>query len=401
MSDSKVQPLHCNFCGKGRSDVDKLIVANDAGICNECIVLCANILSKEVNERIRADKKVARALDPVKIKEYLDQYVIGQDAAKIALSVGVVNHYKRLFFESNVELEKSNILVFGPTGSGKTLLAKSIARYLNVPFVIADATTLTEAGYVGEDVESVISRLLSEADNDVERCQQGIVFLDEVDKIGRKSESASLTRDVSGEGVQQALLKLVEGTKCRVSVSGTKKHPALDQVEIDTSKILFIAGGAFADMDKIVSTRQSGGGLGFTSNPDKILDRTKTIPGDFVKFGMIPEFTGRFPITVSINELGLEDLVKILLEPKNNLIAQMQFYFDSDGLELEFTEDSIITVAEQALEMKVGARGLKSIIEKCLIPYMYQISELKKQGVKKIQITDKTVKYNTQPNFIK
>ena len=400
MQDSKVQPLHCNFCGKSRSEVDKLIVANDAGICNECITLCNNILNKETNDKLRSDKKIARILDPVKIKQHLDSYIVGQDAAKIALSVGVVNHYKRVFFTSDVELEKSNILLYGPTGSGKTLLAKTIARYLNVPFVIADATTLTEAGYVGEDVESVIGRLLSEADNDIERCQQGIVFLDEVDKITRKSESASLTRDVSGEGVQQALLKLVEGTKCRVSVNGGKKHPALDQVEIDTSKILFIAGGAFAELEKIVERRQKGSHIGFVGNTEPLTD-VKATPEDFVKFGMIPEFTGRFPISVPINELTIEDLVRILVEPKNNLIAQMQFYFESDGIDLEILPEAIASVAELAYNMQIGARGLKSILESVLMPFMYDISNLKAQGIKQIQITEGAVKNQELPNFVK
>ena len=400
MSDNLKLQVHCNFCGKNRGEVDKLIVANDAGICNECISLCSNIINKETNDHIRRDKKVSKALDPLKIKEFLDEYVIGQDAAKIALSVGVVNHYKRIFFESPIELEKSNILIFGTTGSGKTLLAKTIARYLNVPFIVADATTLTEAGYVGDDVESIIGSLLSAADNDVERCEQGIIFLDEVDKIARKSESASLTRDVSGEGVQQALLKLVEGTKCKVSVNGGKKHPALDQVEIDTSKILFIAGGAFANLERIVERRQKGTGIGFNSTQKTEVDVTQATPEDFIQFGMIPEFCGRFPISVSINELSKEDFVRILTEPKNNLIAQMQFYFTSDSVELVFTPDAVSAVAEQAFEQKLGARGLKSVLERVLMPYMYTLAEVKKQGFTKIEITDKVVKYNDPPNFI-
>ena len=397
----KLQPMHCNFCGKNRSEVDKLFVANDAGICNDCISLCHLLLNKESNEQVRKDKKISKALDPLKIKQYMDNYVVGQDLAKITLAVGVVNHYKRLFFESNVELEKSNILLFGPTGSAKTLLAKTIARYLNVPFVIADATTLTEAGYVGDDVESVIGRLLSEADNDVERCQQGIVFLDEVDKISRKSESPSLSRDVSGEGVQQALLKLVEGTKCMVSVNGTKKHPALDQVEIDTSKILFIAGGAFADLDKIIERRLRGSSIGFSPTVTaQEFDRALAAPEDFVKFGMIPEFCGRFPITVAIDDLALGDLVNILTTPKNNYVAQMQFYFESDGIELCFDSEAILAVAQQALKMQVGARGLKGILEKTLLPYMYSLSELKQQGVKKICITADSVNYGAPPIFV-
>lgn len=400
MSETTNLQIHCNFCGKSRSEVDKLVVANDAGICDECITLCSSILIKENNDLVRKDKKINRALDPIKIKNFLDEYVIGQDAAKIALSVGVVNHYKRIFFESNIELEKSNILIFGPTGSGKTLLAKTIAKYLNVPFVIADATTLTEAGYVGDDVESIISGLLAAADGDVTRCEQGIIFLDEVDKISRKSESASLTRDVSGEGVQQALLKLVEGTKCRVSGTGGKKHPALDQIEIDTSRILFIAGGAFAELDKIVERRQRGTSIGFTNN-NALLDANKqAIPEDFIKFGMIPEFCGRFPIAVGVDELSQNDFIRILTEPKNNIIAQMQFYFDSDDVELLFLPNAIDAVAELAYNQKVGARGLKTIIERTLMPYMYTLTEIKKQGFKKIEISEGVVKYNDPPNFI-
>lgn len=391
--------IHCNFCGKSRGEVNKLIIANDAGICDECISLCSNILHKESNDALRKDKKINRALDPIKIKSHLDQYVIGQDAAKIAIAVGVVNHYKRVFFETDIELEKSNILLFGPTGSGKTLLAKTIARYLNVPFIIADATTLTESGYVGDDVESIISGLLSAADNDVSRCEQGIIFLDEVDKIGRKSESASITRDVSGEGVQQALLKLVEGTRCRVSVNGGKKHPALDQIEIDTSKILFIAGGAFAGIEKIIERRQRGNAIGF-STAEVVTNTVDTIPEDFIKFGMIPEFTGRFPITVPVDKLSKNDYIRILTEPKNNLISQMKFYFDSDEVELDFTAEAIDAVADLAYNQEIGARGLKTILERTLMPYMYTLSEIKKQGFKKIEITANVVKYNDAPNFI-
>ena len=395
MTSNQIQFVKCNFCGKGRSDVGKLIVANDAGICNECIDLCVGILDQEKIDKIKQDKKINKALDPQKIKSYLDQFIVGQDSAKMALSVAVTNHYKRNFFKPKVEVEKSNVLVFGPSGSGKTLLAKIIARYLNVPFVIADATTLTEAGYVGEDVESVIGRLLAEADYDVDRCQQGIVFLDEVDKITRKSESSTVTRDVSGEGVQQALLKLVEGTKCRVSVNGAKKHPSTEQIEIDTSKILFIAGGAFVDLDRIIEARQNKTGIGFNSQlkSDEV-DRNQVVPEDFVKFGMIPEFTGRFPVTVHTNNLTKDNLIRILTGTKNSLIKQMQFYFESDLIKLEFTEEAIESVADQVLDMGVGARGLKSILEKTLLPYMYTLVELRNQGVTKIIITDKTVKYN-------
>ena len=395
MANNTVQFVKCNFCGKDRAEVEKLIVANDAGICNECIELCTGILDKERIDKIKQDKKVNKILDPVKIKQYLDQFVVGQDQAKMTLAVGVTNHYKRVFFKPKVEVEKSNVLLFGPTGSGKTLLVKIIARYLNVPFVIADATTLTEAGYVGEDVESVITRLLAEAEYDVERCEQGIVFLDEIDKIGRKSESASLTRDVNGEGVQQALLKLVEGTKCKVP-----GHKKLEDVEVDTSKILFIAGGAFVDLDKIIANRQSGTGMGFGAAVEQAEpDRTQVSPEDFVKFGMIPEFTGRFPVTVYTEALDQAALIRILTGTKNSLIKQMQFYFESDNVDLEFTEGAVEAIAEKALAMDVGARGLRAILEKILMPYMFALGELKKQKVKKITITEKTVKYNDPALF--
>lgn len=395
MANNTVQFVKCNFCGKDRAEVEKLIVANDAGICNECIELCTGILDKERIDKIKQDKKVNKILDPVKIKQYLDQFVVGQDQAKMTLAVSVTNHYKRVFFKPKVEVEKSNVLLFGPTGSGKTLLVKIISRYLNVPFVIADATTLTEAGYVGEDVESVISRLLAEAEYDVERCEQGIVFLDEIDKIGRKSESASLTRDVNGEGVQQALLKLVEGTKCKVP-----GHKKLEDVEVDTSKILFIAGGAFVDLDKIIANRQSGTSMGFGAAVEQAEpDRTQVSPEDFVKFGMIPEFTGRFPVTVYTEALDKAALVRILTGTKSSLIKQMQFYFESDNVDLEFTDSAVEAIAEKALEMDVGARGLRAILEKILMPYMFALGELKKQKVKKITITEKTVKYNDSALF--
>ena len=400
MTDSKIQHIHCNFCGKGRSEVDKLIVANDAGICNECIDLCSNILTKEQNDRIRADKKITRALDPVKIKTYLDKYIIGQDDSKVALCVSLVNHYKRVFLNSSIEIEKSNLLVLGPTGSGKTLMARAAARYLNVPFVIADATTLTQAGYVGEDVESVIGRLLSEAENDIERCQQGIVFIDEIDKIGRKSESATITRDVSGEGVQQALLKLVEGTKCSVTVNGSKKHPSVETVEIDTTNILFIAAGAFDGLEKIMDRRRNKTSMGFNTSV-KVADTTdqRVEPEDMVQYGMIPEFIGRFPIMVRTQELGLEDLTRILIEPHNSLLKQMQFFFEADGIELDFENEALLAIAQQAYDQKTGARGLKSVMERLLMPYMFDLLTLKSSGVKKIKIKEDTVKYNHDPIY--
>ena len=400
MTDSKIQHIHCNFCGKGRSEVEKLIVANDAGICNECIDLCSNILTKEQNDRIRADKKITRALDPSKIKTYLDKYIIGQDESKIALCVSLVNHYKRVFLNSAIEIEKSNLLILGPTGSGKTLMARAAARYLNVPFVIADATTLTQAGYVGEDVESVIGRLLSEAENDVDRCQQGIVFIDEIDKIGRKSESATITRDVSGEGVQQALLKLVEGTKCSVTVNGNKKHPSVETVEIDTTNILFIAAGAFDGLEKIMDRRRNKVGMGFnTSAKVEPTPNQRVEPEDMVQYGMIPEFIGRFPIMVRTQELLLEDLTRILIEPHNSLLKQMQFFFEADGIELDFENEALLAIAQQAHDQKTGARGLKSVMERLLMPYMFDLLTLKSSGVKKIKIMEDTVKYNHDPIY--
>ena len=390
-----IRHMSCDFCGKDRNEVNKLIVANDAAICNECIELCSTILDQERIDNIKTDRKINRALDPVKIKRHLDQYIVGQDQAKIALSVAVVNHYKRIYFKPKIELEKSNLLMFGPSGSGKTLLAKTVAKFLNVPFVIADATTLTQAGYVGEDVESLIGRLLSEADNDIAKCQQGIVFIDEIDKIGRKSESASLHRDVSGEGVQQALLKMVEGTACRVTMNGNKKHPALETVEIDTSNILFIAGGAFDGLKKIVETRRNGNSIGFTKSIAKNAYEN-VLPEDLMRYGMIPEFVGRFPINVELEGLTVEDMTRVLVEPKNNLLAQMQYYFTTDGVELEFEDAAVLAIAQQAIDMGIGARGLKTVLEQVLLPFLYSISELKKNGIKQLTITEEMIITQTQ-----
>lgn len=388
--NNNVTPMECNFCGKSRSEVEKLIVANDAGICNECVDLCSNILDRERLDKIKNDRKIKHVQDPVKIKHYLDHHVIGQDSAKQAISVAVVNHYKRVFFKPKIDIEKSNLLIHGATGSGKTLLAKTVARYLNVPFVIADATTLTQAGYVGEDVESVIGRLLSSAENDIELCQRGIIFIDEIDKIGRKSETSTIHRDVGGEGVQQALLKLVEGTSCKVSVNGSKKHPSLETVEIDTSNILFIAGGAFDGLDAIVERRSKHLGMGFVTT-QQTSTTSHVRPEDFIRYGMIPEFIGRFPVVVGVQDLTLPDMARVLLEPKNSLIKQMQFFFESDGIQLEFEDTAILAIAQQALDMKIGARGLKSVLETVLMPHLYEISALKKKGINQLIITEQEI----------
>jgi len=385
----------CNFCGKNKSEVETLIVSNDVGICNECTELCTNILAKEKQGKENKEVKVAEALDPLAIKDHLDEHIIGQDEAKTAIAVAVVNHYKRVFNNANIKLDKSNLLLFGPTGTGKTLLAKTIADYLNVPFVVTDATSLTEAGYVGEDVENVIERLLAEADFDPARCEQGIVFIDEIDKIARKGESSTTSKDVSGEGVQQALLKLVEGTKCKIAVKTNKKLVVSESVDIDTSNILFIAGGAFVDLNKIIEKRINANAIGFGSKlKNKATDRSKIIHEDFVKFGMIPEFTGRFPVIVHTNDLTLDDYVAILKEPKNNLLAQMKFYFTVDNIKLNFDSGSLRSIAEEAVKLKVGARGLKAVMEKVLQPYMFEITELKAKQAKSITITEKVIKEN-------
>ena len=387
----------CNFCGKNKSEVETLIVSNDVGICNECTELCTNILAKEKQGKENKEVKVAEALDPLAIKDHLDEHIIGQDEAKTAIAVAVVNHYKRVFNNANIKLDKSNLLLFGPTGTGKTLLAKTIADYLNVPFVVTDATSLTEAGYVGEDVENVIERLLAEADFDPARCEQGIVFIDEIDKIARKGESSTTSKDVSGEGVQQALLKLVEGTKCKIAVKTNKKLVVSESVDIDTSNILFIAGGAFVDQNKIIEKRINANAIGFGSKlKNKATDRSKIIHEDFVKFGMIPEFTGRFPVIVHTNDLTLDDYVAILKEPKNNLLAQMKFYFTVDNIKLNFDSGSLRAIAEEAVKLKVGARGLKAVIEKVLQPYMFNMSAMKTNQVKSITITEKVIKENEE-----
>jgi ATP-dependent Clp protease ATP-binding subunit ClpX len=377
---------NCSFCGKHKDSVTKLIVGENVAICNECVDLCQNLL---VDNPAEVKAATTPSLDPRKIREHLDQYVIGQDRAKILLSVAIANHYKRIANQDpEHEIEKANILMLGPTGSGKTLLARTVARYLDVPFVIADATSLTEAGYVGDDVESLISRLFAAAGGDIEKTQRGIVFVDEIDKISRKSESASITRDVSGEGVQQALLKLVEGTKCRITPTGGRKHPTGETVEIDTTNILFIAGGAFVGMENIVKNRVKGTSIGFGADvrTDEKAQLSQTTPDDLVRFGLIPEFVGRFPAWVALQELDKADLVRILQEVKHNYVSQYQWLFRQDDVELGFTKDSLDLIAERTIKNKTGARGLHSELERVLLPHMYNLARYRSDGIKQVDI---------------
>ena len=375
----------CSFCGKYKDVVTKLIVGEGVAICNECVDMCETLLKDEFPVAAVPEA----TLDPQVIKHHLDQYVIGQDRAKQVLSVAVVNHYKRISnVDPDVEIEKTNILMLGPTGSGKTLLARSVARYLDVPFVIADATSLTEAGYVGDDVESMISRLFAASGGDIEKTQRGIVFIDEIDKISRKSESSSITRDVSGEGVQQALLKLVEGTKCRITPQGGRKHPSGDTVEIDTKNILFIAGGAFVGLENVVKSRVKGTSIGFgaeVSNKNSGgLDQVT--PEDLMRFGMIPEFVGRFQGWVALQELSKDDLIMILTDIRHNYISQYNWLFSRDQVDLKFSKESLELIAERTLKSKTGARGLHSELERVLLPHMFYLGNYRKQGIKCVDI---------------
>jgi len=378
---------NCSFCGKHKDSVAKLIVGNEVSICNECVDLCQTLLKEELPEK---SKEITDdTLDPRAIKDHLDQYVIGQDHAKMVLSVAIANHYKRIAnADPNTEIEKANILMLGPTGSGKTLLARTVARYLDVPFVIADATSLTEAGYVGDDVESLITRLYTAAGGDIAKTQRGIVFVDEIDKISRRGESASITRDVSGEGVQQALLKLVEGTKCRITPQGGRKHPAGETVEIDTANILFIAGGAFVGLDSIVKSRVRGTSIGFNAkvSVDTGAHLDQTTPEDLIRFGMIPEFVGRFPSWVALSELSKADLIRILQDVKHSYVSQYQWIFKRDQVELNFSPDSLDLIAERTIANKTGARGLHSELERVLLPHMYNLTRYRKGGIQTLNI---------------